>query len=90
MPDDECIPFKETDISLSEAIKISASLCAQVSYRKADESLDKAIKIHDRLVKSIPVHASPFEHQATPTKSNIVTVFWRYKEVATNCRYHRI
>ncbi len=54
-----------------EAIKVSASLCAQVSYRKADFSLQKAIDIYDRLVGSEPAHASPFEHQLickdTPT-----------------------
>lgn len=58
-------------IALSDAIKLSASLCAQVSYRKSDESVEKAIKIYDRLVESKPVHASPFEHQATPAKSSL-------------------
>ncbi|MDB4302195.1 FAD-dependent thymidylate synthase [bacterium] len=53
-------------ISLGDAIKISSSLCAQVSYRKADVSIDKALKIYDMLVNMKPVHASPFEHQATP------------------------
>lgn len=53
-------------LSLEEAQKISASLCAQVSYRKSDQSLAKAMKIYQKLVESKPVHASPFEHQATP------------------------
>lgn len=53
--------------SLEDCIKLSASLCAQVSYRKSDESLEKALDIYDRLVTSTPVHASPFEHQATPS-----------------------
>lgn len=53
-------------ITLEQAKKISASCCAQVSYRKLDESLDKAIKIYDQLVTMTPVHASPFEHLATP------------------------
>jgi hypothetical protein len=53
--------------SLDECIKLSASLCAQVSYRKSDESLEKALMIYDRLVASTPVHASPFEHQAHPS-----------------------
>jgi hypothetical protein len=53
--------------SLEDCIKLSASLCAQVSYRKSDESLEKALMIYDRLVTSTPVHASPFEHQATPS-----------------------
>lgn len=53
--------------SIEDCIKLSASLCAQVSYRKSDESLDKALLIYDRLVMSKPVHASPFEHQAWPS-----------------------
>jgi hypothetical protein len=53
-------------LKLDDARKVSASLCAQVSYRKADDSLEKALKVYDRLVNSKPVHASPFEHQATP------------------------
>lgn len=59
----------DTDIhgnSLEDAIAISASCCAQVSYRKTDDSLEKARDIYKRLVESKPVHASPFEHQATP------------------------
>ena len=53
-------------ISLEEAKIISASCCAQVSYRKNDDSFDKAKKIYDQLIMSEPVHASPIEHQATP------------------------
>ena len=53
-------------VSSEVAVKISSSMCAQVSYRKADESLEKALTVYKRLVESKPVHASPFEHQATP------------------------
>lgn len=62
------LPYvSETDaLNKEDAIKLSASLCAQVSYRKADQSLDKALLIYDRLIDSKPCHASPFEHQATP------------------------
>lgn len=49
-----------------DAVKVSASCCAQVSYRKNDTSLEKALAIYDRLIASEPVHASPVEHQATP------------------------
>lgn len=49
-----------------EAIKVSSSCCAQVSFRKRDDSLDKALNVYARLVDSKPVHASPFEHVATP------------------------
>jgi hypothetical protein len=54
------------ETSLEDALAISSSCCAQVSYRKLDDSLDKARTIYQRLVESEPVHASPFEHQATP------------------------
>jgi thymidylate synthase ThyX len=52
--------------SLEDAIAISASCCAQVSYRRLDDSLEKAKQIYQRLIESKPAHASPFEHQATP------------------------
>lgn len=52
--------------SLDEALKISSSCCAQVSYRRLDDSLDKAIAIYDKLVGDDRKHASPFEHCATP------------------------
>lgn len=56
-------------LDFESARQLSASLCAQVSYRKADISLEKAINIYHRLVSSKPVHASPFEHQATPLEN---------------------
>lgn len=55
-----------TELSLTDAIIISASCCAQVSYRKNDDSLEKAHKIYNQLINSKPAHASPVEHQATP------------------------
>lgn len=55
-------------LSLDQAKIISASCCAQVSYRKNDESLEKAYKIYKMLIESEPRHASPVEHQATPIK----------------------
>lgn len=55
-------------ITIEEALKISASCCAQVSYRKSDDSLEKALLVYDRLVESKPVHASPFEHQGSPMR----------------------
>lgn len=54
------------DVGEHDAIKISTSCCAQVSYRVLDESVKKALMIYDALVTSTPVHASPFEHVATP------------------------
>lgn len=51
-------------VSAHEAIMISASCCAQTSYRKSDTSLEKAETIYKRLIESEPCHASPVEHQA--------------------------
>lgn len=53
-------------VDLETAKMISASCCAQVSYRKTDDSIDKARMIYQRLIESTPCHASPVEHQATP------------------------
>lgn len=54
-------------LELDEAKKVSASCCAQTSYRKSDESVDKAVMIYEKLITSDRCHASPTEHQATPT-----------------------
>ncbi len=54
------------ELPIKDALKVSASCCAQVSYRKNDTGIEKALKIYDQLVNMRPVHASPFEHQGTP------------------------
>lgn len=59
-------------LSLEDALKVSSSCCAQVSYRRLDDSVEKALAIYDRLVYTEPVHASPFEHQATPVPPHLV------------------
>lgn len=56
----------EKRLSLEEAIKISASSCASVSYRTEGMTLEKAGKIFDMLIKAEVVHSSPFEHIAKP------------------------
>lgn len=62
-------PNDHWDDQLADAMCISSSCCAQVSYRTLDTSIEKAHKIYKMLVESKPVHASPFEHQATPIVS---------------------
>lgn len=53
------------DTSLADALAISVSCCAQVSYRRLDDDLEKAHRIVDKLMKTPEQwHASPFEHQA--------------------------
>lgn len=53
-------------ITKDEALAISSSCCAQVSYRNLDNTYEKAMAIYGRLLSGAKVHASPFEHQATP------------------------
>ena len=60
-------------LSLEDARIISASCCAQVSYRKSDDNIDKARKIYKQLIESTPAHASPVEHQATPMPTRYAT-----------------
>lgn len=60
--------------SLEHALVISSSCCAQVSYRKLDDTIEKARGVVARLnlqgeEPDQPVHASPLEHQATPIES---------------------
>lgn len=61
----ENTPSNNLDIN-ELLLRISASCCAQVSYRTTDTSIPKALRIYDQLVSMKPVHASPFEHQAKP------------------------
>ena len=56
----------EKVLAIDIAKQVSASCCAQVSYRKLDDSIEKALLIYKALVGGVPLHASPFEHQATP------------------------
>lgn len=53
-------------LSTESAKRISVSCVAQVSYRRADNSVDKALAIFDKLATSTPIHASPFESVLTP------------------------
>ncbi len=85
------LPYVESDISLTEQVfydpddgsilsldlaqKVSASCCAQVSYRKLDDSLEKAVSLYDKLVGSDRKHSSAFEHAGTPIYTNALSLF---------------
>ena len=62
-------------LSLEDAKILSASCCAQVSYRKNDPTFEKAFRIWEQLIENDPVHASPIEHQATPMDVNSMCRF---------------
>ena len=58
-----------TTLDTELLIKMSAARCARVSYLTHDgkkPNIDNDLKLYDRLVGSVPLHASPIEHQATP------------------------
>ena len=51
------------------ACKVSVARCARVSYLTHDgrqTTIEEDIALHDKLVVSVPLHASPAEHQACP------------------------
>jgi thymidylate synthase ThyX len=73
----------DTPITTEQARVISASCCAQVSYRKSDDSYAKAEKIFRQLIESQPCHASPVEHQATPMEP------WAYETVQDDPQHLR-
>jgi hypothetical protein len=53
------------EVTEEQALIISISTCAQVSYRKADTSYEKACKVYNMLTGVKP-HLSPMEHVAKP------------------------
>ncbi|WIL78429.1 putative thymidylate synthase [Escherichia phage vB_EcoM_366V_SA_NWU] len=53
-------------LDTKEALSISASCCAQVSYRNIDSTFEKADSVAKKLIGGDRIHASPYEHQATP------------------------
>lgn len=67
-------------LTVEEAKAISASCCAQVSYRVLNNTKDKALDIYGKLLSGNKVHASPFEHQATPMEkvslNDIYDQYW--------------
>lgn len=58
----------EGRVGLDTALKISASCCGQVSYRKLDDSFEKAMEIYSRLFDGPKPHYSPCEHQGIAMK----------------------
>lgn len=67
-------------------IKISVARCARVSYLTHDgniPSIEADLKLYDRLVGSVPLHASPAEHQA-----KLADVIWNDAEVPSYSKPH--
>lgn len=80
-----CIP--NASRTLAMARKVSAARCCRVSYLKHDGSradIEEDIALCDRLIGSRPLHASPFEHQATPDVLLDRLVVWECPELHGN------
>lgn len=60
---------ERANLPLGVLLKLSAARAARVSYAPFDGNADiaKEIERHDKLVGSVPIHASPTEHQAMAT-----------------------
>jgi len=74
-PDQWHLPYvkaSERDLYKREILlKLSTARCARVSYLThdgAEPDINKDIELYERLVGSHPIHASPAEHQATPSE----------------------
>lgn len=76
--------------NLGTSIKVSVARCARVSYLTQEgktPTIEEDLKLYDRLINSVPLHASPAEHQATPDELCTVGVFsgeWNQKELNGN------
>jgi len=60
-------------LPMAKCMMLSTARCARVSYLTHDgktPSIDKDIELYNRLVGSVPIHASPTEHPAKAVKPN--------------------
>lgn len=57
-----------TPDEVNDLLKISAARCARLTYNSFETgqraSVEDCLKLYNRLVTSLPIHASPTEHQA--------------------------
>lgn len=60
---------EKSEYEISTLVAISAARCCRVSYLTHDgrkSTVDEDLALCERLAGADPIHASPFEHQATP------------------------
>jgi len=67
----------DKEVSMQDAMKISASCIAQVSYRRLDTSYAKAMEIYDKLFSGPKPHLSPTESIAIALGNNRATLLER-------------
>lgn len=87
------LPFVSQDEILGFApnfdnpIKLSVARCARTSYLTHEgkkPKVDEDLALYDRLLSSVPLHASPAEHQATPDPSFMGELGWAHRHLHGN------
>ena len=84
----------EVPMNLEQAIKVSVARCARVSYLTQDgkvPTVEQDLALYDRLAASVPLHASPCEHQATPDTQEWIDAActrttWEHSQLHGNLR----
>lgn len=77
-------------LELEMAKQVSAARCCRVSYLNHDgkkTSMEEDLALCEKLVGARPLHASPFEHQATPDREILLgdeVCVWRNPELHGN------
>lgn len=72
-----------------QPIKLSVARCARTSYMThegKEPNVADDLKLYDRLVGQIPLHASPCEHQATPDRPGVHKGEWLKPHLHGNLR----
>jgi hypothetical protein len=85
---------EKQEFNLTTLSAASTARCACVSYLKNDGAapqIEEDIKLYERLVGGVPIHASPTEHQASPLvdpnqKSNNFTGWLQHREILDNAK----
>lgn len=87
------------NLALSNGIKLCVSRCASTSYKTVDGfdmSLERACKLHDRLIHHDPMHASPAEHAAcadrlldAPVHAGGMCIEWQHQNQHANFKGFR-
>jgi hypothetical protein len=89
---------EKQEYNLTTLLAASTARCARVSYLKHDgttPNIEEDIKLYDKLVGGVPIHASPTEHQATPLvdpeeKSNNFRGWLQHRELLDQTEKYRL
>jgi len=84
--------FKPVEFAQEYFIKQSVACCASTSYKTVDGfemTVDRAVSLHDKLVGSQPLHASPAEHVAMADDWWEIHRKWRFASQHGNFRGFR-